>query len=287
MAGPGQRTRAASLQVEGPAVTFRLVNAGGERLTVAEAGRTRRKRPAILILPGLYQAPAGSMGWLFQLARGGAVAASFADPVRMDGEKSGARAAEGFAGSLDRVVNGLVARASAALEALVGCFGADPGRIGVIGVSVGGWAALRLAEGWPGSGTARPLAVAAVLSGAGWRRVPEAVPAFFAQFGVHVPEGEAGAPVDPERHPSLHPGEAAARAGRLAGKAVLLVAGGQDPLVDAGEVEQFYRALASAAPEAAERLQIVVYPKLGHQLTPPMQDRVASWMLWMLGAGGI
>ena len=265
-------------------VSFAPLQAGEGRLVAAWASRSRRRRPVVLLLPGLYQVPGALFHWMFRLAQGGALAATFEDTLslRADGLSD-------LAGGLERLLEALIGRARSTLEALAALPAADPDRMALIGVSAGGWAALRLAEERC-QGTApagRVAAVAAVLSGAGWRRIPEGVSGFFEEVGVRCHPDMAGVPVDPGRFPLLHPGDPAERAERLRGCALLLVAGAKDPLVDAAEVRAFYQELAARLPEAGERLQFVVYSRVGHRLTPPMEDRVASWVLWMLGAGGL
>lgn len=275
----------------GDAVRFSPLEAGEGRLVAAWGGSRRRRRPVVLLLPGLYQPPGAFFHWMYRLARGGALAATLDETLAL-----GADGSPDLVGALEQWLETSMRRARAALEALAALPGADPERAALIGVSAGGWAALRLAEQgrWGRTGTGRVAAVAAVLSGAGWRRVPPGVGAFFEEMGVRLlssgdrPSGATDGPVvDPGRCPLLHPGDPAQRAERLRGCAVLLVAGGKDPLVEAAEVRAFYRELAAHLPEAGERLQLVVYPGIGHRLTPPMEDRVASWVLWMLGAGGL
>ena len=255
------------------------------RVVAAWAGGSRRRRPVVLLLPGLLQPPGALFGWMYRMAQGGALAATLDETPSVP-----AQATSDLAGTLERLLQSLVDRARAALKALASLSVADPQRVALVGISAGGWAALRLAEqcGQDTGCTGQVAAVAAVLSGAGWRRIPEGLGGYLEELGVRIVGPDAaGTPVDPERFPLLHPGDPAQRAERLRGCALLLVAGGRDPLVDAAEVRAFYRHLAARWPEAGERLQLVVYPGVGHRLTPPMEDRVASWVLWMVEAGGL
>lgn len=282
MRGPAGRTGPA--EPAGPEVRFVPLQRGATRVVAAWEARTRRRRPVVLIVPGLLHPPGTLFGWMYRLARGGVVAATLEQMPSPDRNAPG-----GLAGALERLVASLVAQGREALEALAELPVAEPGRAALVGVSAGGWAALRLAERRGGAGTTgvRVEAVAAVLSGPGWRRIPGGAGRLLEELGVPAWGDEAGAEVDPGRCPLLHPGDAGERARRLEGCALLLVAGGRDPVVDPEEVKGLYRELVAHLPRASERLQLVVYPGLDHRLTPPLQDRVSSWVLWMLGAGGL
>ncbi len=279
-----RRRDAGGVRVAGPAVTLRPVEAGGERLVVARPSPARRRSPLVLLLPGLFQEPGALYGAMYRLASGGAVAATFERTHPL-----GAAGPEDLAGRLEAWLEEGLRRARQVVDALAGVPGVDSGRIGLMGVSAGGWVALRLAESLGEQATAHEwsVAVAAVLSGPGWRRIPPAVADVLAEAGVRCPPDALGRPVDPARAPLLHPGQLDQRAERLRHCAVLLVGGGRDPVVDPEEVRAFYRAMAARRPEAAERLQLVLYPGLGHRLTPPMEARVLSWLLWMLQAGAL
>ncbi|HEY8498618.1 MAG TPA: hypothetical protein VIK90_05165 [Limnochordales bacterium] len=266
----------------GPGVVFRPVEAGGVSLVVARPTPPRRRLPLVLLLPGLGQPPGDLFPWMYTLARGGAAAATLEQAVPLG---AGGDLVEQVEGWLQEVLR----RAERALASLARAGGPEAGPVGVAGISAGGWAALRLAErsGPAGDGRLQVEAVAAVLSGPGWRRVPQGAPELLAQAGLRLRDGCAGLPVDPRRAPLLHPGDEAARAERLGKCAVLLVGAGQDPVVDLDLLRSFYDALAARRREAGERLQLVVYPSLGHRITPPMAARVCSWLLWMLGAGAV
>ncbi|MBE3598939.1 MAG: hypothetical protein IMX02_09160 [Limnochordaceae bacterium] len=235
-----------------------------------------------MVIPGLLPAPDALLGWLVELAGAGMTAAGI--------EHKGvgrAAAASDFAGALDRLVNRLAGVAVSVAEALDGRYGVDPQRWGLVGISVGGWAALRAAERYDGREMASgPRAVAALLCGPGWRRVPARARAFFRPLGLDLPETAVDMAVDPDRYPHLHPGDAGARGRRLAGRAVLLAAGGKDPLVPLQDVRALYEAIDRQRPQGdgPERHQLLVYPGLGHEVSLPMRRRVVSWVGWMLGA---
>ena len=271
-------------QLAGPAVILRPVEAGGQRLVMARPSPGRRRAPVVLLLPGLFQEPGSLYAAMYRLARGGVVAATLGRVHPL-----GAAGAPDITGRLEAWLEEALWRARQAVEALAGLPGVDAGRVGLMGVSAGGWVALRLAEtlGDGASEQGRVVAVAAVLSGPGWRRIPPAMAGVLAEAGVRCSPEALRRPVDPARAPLLHPGDLDERAERLRRCAVLLVGGGRDPVVDVDEVRALYRALVAGRPDAGERLQLVLYPGLGHRLTPPMEARALSWLLWMLGAGAL
>ena len=256
----------------------RLEVAGVRALGAWPTGRSRR-RPLVLVVHGLLGSPLWMADWLLDLAMGGLVAvaveAAFAEG--QPGLRS--RLASRFFETLDETVQRTAEAVRRAAAALDGWRGADAGKAALVGISAGGFAILRAALGAP------PRAAAAVCSGPGWLEPPAGLQEQLqAELGLRPAAAAPGASFDPAGYPGLHGAFVLERSADLAGCSVLLCVGGRDPLAPVEPARRLHRLLADAQPQAAEegRLQLWVYPSLGHRVTGPMKQRVAGWIRWML-----
>lgn len=268
------------IRPEGRPVWLARARVDGLHSWVAAPTGPARRRPLAVLVPGLLDHPARHAGWLAELAGQGLVAVAPSPAFGADEPGFRARLAQRFLPALDGAVQQTVERIGGVIRACCGFRGADGSRVVLIGVSAGGWAALRAALEAPGV-----VAVACVLSGPGWERPPaEVEPALRAELGTGGLSLEHEQPFEQDRYPGLHAEAVLERAGSLAGRALLLVQGGQDSWVPAEPSRRLYERLHGMGPEKPERVQLVVYPGLGHRLTAPMQQRVTSWVSWMLAS---
>ena len=257
------------------------IELGGRPALAAWPAGRRRRRPLALVIHGLLGGPEFMADWLLELALGGCVAVALRAAYAEGEPGLRARLADRFLETLDETVLQTAEEASQALSALDGWRGADASLAALVGVSAGGFAALRAALDCPAA------AVAAVCSGPGWLEPPEELGAEVeAELGLRPGHLRPQAPFDPRGYPGLHARFVLDRARALAGRAVLLCVGGRDPVAPVEPARALHRELAAQDPEAAERgrVQLLLYPALGHRVTGPMKRRVASWVRWMLDA---
>lgn len=253
---------------------------GGRPALVAWPGGRRRPRPVVLLVHGLLGGPQSMADWLLELALQGCVAVALRAAYAEGEPGLRARLAERFLETLDAAVMQTARATVEALAALDGWRGADPSRVALVGVSAGGFAVLRAAL------SSSAAAVACVCSGPGWLTAPAQLGAEVeAELGFHPPSLQAPTPFDPEHYPGLHARWVLGRAQALAGRAVLLCVGGRDPVVPVEPARALHRELVAHDPEGAEggRLQLLVYPAVGHRVIAPMKQRVVAWLRWMLG----
>lgn len=269
--------------VEVPAPSAGWVRVGWLELAhhqcrVAWPARARR-RPVALLLHGLFDTDGRWLWpWMLELAEMGLVAVI---------PRSRGRVAAGtpFFLMVQQLVSAHVAAAGAVLDGLAQALPmADTEHTALIGVSAGGFAAWRVAAQDKGR---RVRWVASVLSGAGWGRLrPELAQRFAALFNVPVASGGAGEGAGGPPGWGIRLEEMEPLTADLAGGRFLMVQGGADPLMPIEDARHWYERLVPLFSEAPERLQWVVYPRVGHRLTVPMQHRVNRWLGWMaLGKG--
>lgn len=262
-----------------------LATAAGEPVLIARPLGRGRARSLALVVPGIGESMEDEMlPWTVDLARRGAVGAALVGRMPVEALNT-----PDLAGALERSVKELVGRVAAVLPDLQARFGVTGRKSGLIGVSAGGWASLRAMEAGAAASAWVAEAVAAVACGPGWDRIPPGTAGELRALGARVPDGCEGLRVEAPACPLVHPGDLVERARRLAGggRAVMLAVGGRDPLIDLEQVRAFFGALQGQAPEGhGERVQLLVYPGLGHRVSRGMRRRVVSWVTWMLAAGG-
>ena len=255
------------------------IKLGGRPALAAWPSGRRRRRPLVVVAHGLLGDPHVVADWLLELALGGCVALALRAAYAEGEPGLRARLADRFLETLNETVLQTARATAEALAALDGWRGADGSRAALVGISAGGFAVLRAALDCPAA------AVATVCSGPGWLEPPaELGPEIEGELGLRPRDLRPKAPFDPERYPGVHGRFVLDRAQKLAGRAVLLCVGGRDPVAPAEPARLLHRELAARDPEGAERgrLQLLVYPALGHRVTGPMRHRVASWVRWML-----
>ena len=247
------------------------------------------RRPLVLVLHGLLGRPLLLADWLAELALAGWVAAAPALPFGEDPELR-RRLPTHFFEALDGAVQQAVPLLEQVTRALAGWRGADARRLAVVGISAGGFAALRLAlrattEGAAAAAGTSVAAVAAVVSGPGWLEVPAGLPqALQEELGTGGLSARPQRPFTADHYPGVHGAFVLERAEQLQGTAVLLCCGGRDGVVPVEPARQLHLRLARLSGAAAEegRQQLLVYPTLGHRVTPPMKQRVVAWLRWMV-----
>ena len=153
------------------------------------------------------------------------------------------------AGPRERWADDAAARAMAALDAAAAEFGGDPERASAVGISMGGYGALRVAS-------ERPERFAAVVSVCG---------------GIVPPPALARSERLPAAPRDRDPYEAAAE--RLAGVPVRLFHGADDPVVPADES----RRLASALAARGADVEYTEYPRAGHAAWIPAFETEELW----------
>ncbi|MBW2411699.1 MAG: alpha/beta fold hydrolase [Deltaproteobacteria bacterium] len=137
----------------------------------------------------------------------------------------------------------------------------DAARIGMVGVSMGGFIAFRALVIDDRIGVAAP-----VIASPYFDEKPGDVPL------VNRPEINRALDVYSQKFsPAYHPDQFYPRA-------ILIQVGGQDKHLDAGRVRQFYESLKSKYHQKPEKLKFIQEENTGHQFTASMWRHATKWL---------
>lgn len=211
--------------------------------------------PLVLILHGLGSQKEKILPILYAFAQAGFRVAALDARLhgeRTDAEEREARLTGSYFETMFDIVTGTARDVSTLLDHL------EVERAGIHGISLGGFITFAALLGEP-----RLQAAAVAMGSPDWLGP-------LREMGIDV-----GQPTfAPLR--AMHPLDQAGSSYPI--RPLLMLHGTEDDVVSPLGVEALYDRLRPAYSETPNRLELVLYPDLGHQYTPEMQERSIAWM---------
>ncbi|MGD0167668.1 MAG: alpha/beta fold hydrolase [Gaiellaceae bacterium] len=191
--------------------------------------------------------------------------------VAMDNRLHGERAGAGFAslmqsGKLDLLnLRRVMAKTAADISALIDCFSGDStvdsGRIAVAGVSMGGFVSFAALVNDPRIKVAVPI-----IASPYWSDIPGDTPV------------ELGNEAQADLADYAGKNEPANRKQAIPPRALLMQIGAEDTHYDRARVERFYEELRMLYGDSAERVRLIVHPRIAHEFTAEMWANAVAWL---------
>jgi hypothetical protein len=223
----------------------------------------KRPAPLVLVSHGFTGRKEDFAEKLDELAAKGCLA------VAMDNRLHGERAGVGLASlmtdgkvnlsALRRAMAATAADMSIVIDGLCDRGAVDPGKIALVGVSMGGFASFAALVDDPRVAVAAPI-----ISSPYWGDIPADVPVDLATTGAELA--------------AVAENEPATRMGSIPPRPLLMQIGAEDTHYDAARVVRFYEVLRPLYGGASERLRLIVHAGVAHELTDGMWANAVAWV---------